>query len=347
MFAPTRNDINNILFIIHEGAQCSGQPWLATTILFNIFYCELYDYIFKTIFLCYNNLIKLIYMIIVTHNEKFHADEVFACAVLLLVFPKAEIMRSRNEDDFKKADIRVDVGEKNNPETLDFDHHQKGGAGFRDNGCPYASFGLVWKEFGSKICGSKEAFEKVDRKLVQTIDALDFGYDFFTYSNIYPYTISDMISAFNTSWEEENDSSDAFFELLKIAKKIIEREVIKANGILNAKDFIEKAIKYSPSIQYLILEKNCPWKDVIKYDEDFLYVIFPSSSQKWMAQAVPERSKSFQNKKDFPEAWAGLRSEELQKVTGVDDALFCHPNKFICAAGSKEGIIKMVELALE
>ncbi|NCC71203.1 MYG1 family protein, partial [bacterium] len=141
-------------------------------------------------------------MLIVTHNEKFHADEIFACASLLLIFPDSEIIRSRDENDFRKADIRVDVGEKNNPETLDFDHHQRGGAGYRENGFPYASFGLVWKEFGKKICKNEEISKKIDRKLVQTIDALDFGYDFFTYSDIYPYTISDMISAFNPSWEE-------------------------------------------------------------------------------------------------------------------------------------------------
>lgn len=286
-------------------------------------------------------------MLIVTHNEKFHADEIFACAVLLLIFKDAEIIRSRNEEDFKRADIRVDVGEKNNPETLDFDHHQRGGAGNRENGCPYASFGLVWKEFGSKICENEEVAEKIDRKLVQTVDALDFGYDFFTYSDIYPYTISDMISSFNSSWEEEDNSSEAFFDLLEIAKKIIEREIIKAQSILNAKDFVKKAIKFSPSLQYLILDKNCPWKDVIKYDEDFLYVIFPGLENKWMVQAVPDRYKSFKNKKDFPEAWAGLRSCELQKVSGVKDALFCHPNRFICGARSKEGAINLVELALK
>jgi len=286
-------------------------------------------------------------VLIVTHNEKFHADEIFACAVLLLVYKDSEIIRSRDEANFKKADIRVDVGEKNNPETLDFDHHQRGGAGFRENGFPYASFGLVWKEFGPKICENKEVVEKVDRKLVQTIDALDFGYDFFDYSKIYPYTISDVIAAFNPSWKEEDNSDKIFFELLEFAKKIIEREIIKAQAILDAKDFVKNAIKYSPSFKYLILDKNCPWKDVIKYDEDFLYVIFPSSDNKWMAQAVPDKYKSFQNKKDFPESWAGLRSEDLQKVTGVEDALFCHPNKFICAAESKEGVIKMVELALK
>ncbi len=286
-------------------------------------------------------------MLIVTHNEKFHADEIFACAALLLVFKDPEIIRSRDEDDFKRADIRVDVGEKNNPETLDFDHHQRGGAGIRNNGCPYASFGLVWREFGKKICGNEEVFEKIDKKLVQTIDALDFGYDFFTYSDIYPYTISDMIASFNPSWEEEDNSSIVFFELLEVAKKIIEREIIKAQAVINSKDFVKNAIKYSPSLEYLILDKNCPWKDVIKYDEDFLYVIFPSSDNKWMAQAVPDSYKSFQNKKDFPESWAGLRSEDLQKITGIEDALFCHPNRFICAAESKEGVIKMVELALK
>ena len=38
--------------------------------------------------------------------------------------------------------------------------------------------------------------------------------------------------------------------------------------------------------------------------------------------------------------------ETLQKVTGVEDAVFCHKGLFLAVAKSKEGAIKLAELAL-
>ena len=40
------------------------------------------------------------------------------------------------------ADIVIDVGGQYDPDAGRFDHHQRGGAGERENGIPYSSFGL-------------------------------------------------------------------------------------------------------------------------------------------------------------------------------------------------------------
>jgi uncharacterized UPF0160 family protein len=45
-----------------------------------------------------------------THDGRFHADEIFALAVLKLIFPDLEIVRSRKENLYKNVDIIVDVG---------------------------------------------------------------------------------------------------------------------------------------------------------------------------------------------------------------------------------------------
>jgi uncharacterized UPF0160 family protein len=39
-------------------------------------------------------------------------------------------------------------------------------------------------------------------------------------------------------------------------------------------------------------------------------------------------------------------NEELAQVTGVADAVFCHNKLFMAVAKSKEGAIKLAELAL-
>jgi uncharacterized UPF0160 family protein len=39
--------------------------------------------------------------------------------------------------------------------------------------------------------------------------------------------------------------------------------------------------------------------------------------------------------------------KDLQKVTGISDATFCHRSLFYAVAKSKKGAIKLVELAIK
>ena len=85
-------------------------------------------------------------MLIVTHSGKFHADDAWAVAVLLLLYPDAELVRTRDPAIIARADVAIDVGGEWNPAAGRFDHHQKGFDGARMSGVPYASAGLVWRE---------------------------------------------------------------------------------------------------------------------------------------------------------------------------------------------------------
>src|SRR5210317_735779 len=114
-----------------------------------------------------------------THDGRFHADEIFALAVLNLFYPDLEIIRSRDENVNKNSDIIVDVGHVYDPDNLIFDHHQRSFSLKRDSGIPYASFGLVWKNYGELLCGSSEATDYIDSLIVQAIDADDNGIDIY------------------------------------------------------------------------------------------------------------------------------------------------------------------------
>jgi len=134
-------------------------------------------------------------MIIATHNGPFHADDVFGVAILQLIHPNATIVRTRDPDELAKADIRLDVGKKYDPETGDFDHHQQEGAGARKNGIPYASSGLIWKHYGMQLVESQEAFDHIDEKIIQPMDASDIGVDTYEVKSVGPYTVSAIIRA--------------------------------------------------------------------------------------------------------------------------------------------------------
>src|SRR3954471_4858696 len=149
-------------------------------------------------------------MRVATHDGSFHADDVFAVAALRMVHPGLEVVRSRDPGVIGDVDLRVDVGLRDDPRTGDFDHHQRGGAGERANGIPYASFGLVWRRYGAELCGGDElTAAQVDAHLVQGVDAIDTG---FTLSRpviegVRIADASDLVDLFNPAWDE--DASDA------------------------------------------------------------------------------------------------------------------------------------------
>ena len=89
-------------------------------------------------------------MKVATHDGKFHADDVFATALLKHLYPDVEIIRSRDPKILATADLRYDVGGKYYANTYDFDHHQAGFNTARPNGILYSSFGLLWHHLGSK-----------------------------------------------------------------------------------------------------------------------------------------------------------------------------------------------------
>jgi uncharacterized UPF0160 family protein len=92
-----------------------------------------------------------------------------------------------------------------------------------------------------------------------------------------------------------------------------------------------------------------PWSSVVRNEMPKVrFVIsYHIAEKRYMINTVPATTDTFEARKDLPEAWAGLRDEQLAAVTGVPDAIFCHNNLFIAAAGSFEGILKMARIALD
>ena len=74
-------------------------------------------------------------------------------AALTLLDEPVEIVRTRDREVMAACDLRVDVGFAYDPASGDFDHHQREFSEVRPNGIGYASFGLIWREFGARVCG--------------------------------------------------------------------------------------------------------------------------------------------------------------------------------------------------
>ncbi len=284
----------------------------------------------------------------VTHDDRFHADDVFASAVLQLVYgDDLEIVRSRKDDVIESADIAYDVGGIYDSKKSRFDHHQTDGAGERENGIPYAAFGLIWKEFGEKICGSKEVALSIEENLVQPVDAGDNGFSFYTYDidDVKEYVLDRMCYSFGPTWKEDDDFDTRFFEVVSIAKMILSREIIIAQHKIEALPILEAS--YDPENgKVLVLDEYVPFGDFVKDKEGILYVISPSKTKDlWRINAI--KKEGFINRKNFPKEWSGLRDEDLEKITRVKGSKFCHRKLFLAVADTKEGAIELAELSLK
>lgn len=290
---------------------------------------------------------------VVAHNGGFHSDDIFAVASLSLAFQKEyrlKVIRTRDERIIRGADFVVDVGGVYSPARNRFDHHQKGGAGERKNSISYASFGLVWKKYSVKICGSKEIGDNIDRRIVQPVDAIDNGEEISkpVFKDIFPYTIDDFLVSFNPTWKEDGKDIDKIFlRVVDIATSILGREISRARQVLEAGKFVEKFYKKADDKRLIVFSKYFPFGKFLEKYKQPLFVVYPTDSNKnWAVRAVKSSKNSFKNRKDFPKSWAGKRDAELQKVTGVPDAIFCHNKRFLAVAGSKVGAIALAKLAL-
>jgi uncharacterized UPF0160 family protein len=283
---------------------------------------------------------------IATHNGNFHADDVFSVAALKHIFPSFKLIRTRDVELINKADIVIDVGGEHAPEAGRFDHHQRGGAGARANGIPYSSFGLIWQKYGLALCQNNQAVaDRVDAGLVSTIDAIDCGHVEGVSKGI---SLSQTISMFNPTWQEESNFDACFDEAVEFASRMLIRFIASANGSIDAKDIVAKAIKNADDPRVIVLEKYTPWKKTVHIlSDDALYMVYPSHSGQWIVQTVPVEPGSFEDRKSLPKAWAGLSDKEFQDETGIDDAVFCHNGLFIAGTKSFQSTMKLAAMALQ
>lgn len=288
---------------------------------------------------------------IVTHNGKFHVDDLVAVAVLQMLHDPehTEVMRSRDPEIWNSGDFVLDVGGIYDPAINRFDHHQHGGAGARVNGIPYSALGLVWKQYGAKLCGSASVAEKLDREMVTPIDMADNGIDVYapTHEGVHPYLIHRFLTVMRPTWKEAEVYDERFLELLPLARRLIEREIITARDNEEGEEYVRKAYIAAPDKRLIILDGHYPWHDVLARTPDAIYLVKERSlGGGWEVECVRNDVHTFLNRKSLPEEWRGRSGKELEAITGVPDVVFCHNNGFIAVTRSKEGALKLAELAL-
>ena len=245
-----------------------------------------------------------------THAGKFHADDVFSFALLRMINEELLVRRGNKvPEDF--CGIVFDIGEGA------YDHHQKDSK-VRENGVPYAAFGLIWQEVGDCIFGDEKQAEKFDYRFIQPLDLNDNTGE--------PNDIARLVADFNPVWDRDEDLEEAFLAAADFAAAVLNRKFAYIRGNMRAdatmKTYLEKA-----EDGILVMDSYVPWKKAVE-NTDISFVIFPSNRGGYCAMGVKDDIAK-ETKCEFPKEWYGKRDEELSTLSGIPTLKFCHKTGFM------------------
>lgn len=308
---------------------------------------------------------------VATHNGMYHADDVVALALLAanVSAESIELIRTRDQANIDAAHVAIDVGGVYCPERGRFDHHFVGSP-TRVDGTQLASAGLIELQLAGKL-------GKHTKEFVRRVDASDTGvktpgwrfsmsvsktnplpgsspqeYDlrFLEIVSIVRHYVIPILE----DWVNEEDAVENVIEVAtasfenhpQVTKWLQESELAKQESEAR----ISAAFARAAALGSYLVELTQP--EVALHDmlggapAGMYYVTFPTVESTHMVQQIPVAKGSFEGRLPLPAPWAGKRGEELQEITGVADAVFCHPGRFIAGAASKDGAIRLAQLAM-
>jgi uncharacterized UPF0160 family protein len=191
------------------------------------------------------------------------------------------------------------------------------------------------------------------------------------------FSIASVVSRFNyggksaTSDETKTPEAKQAEEDMRFLKasqfvgeQFLYELVDRAQSWLPARHAVKQAydnrLKHDPQGRILVLPEGMPWADHLYNLEketqqpqgvapQVLYVLFPEDKPegKWRIRAVSKENGGFENRKDLPDAWKGVRDEQLDQVSGIPGCVFVHAAGFIGGNKTFDGALAMAQKALE
>ena len=261
-------------------------------------------------------------MKIVTHSGIFHADEVFAIALLKMTLlglgEELSIIRTRDKDIIFKAQDEsrtfvIDVGGLYQENKLNFDHHQ-------DETMPASNY-LILDYLYYRSLLNTNTYEELSNIMIWISD-WDINYDdihskyardFFHFRNI-----SNIISGFNRMSLGEAKQDEQFLKAIDFAEIFLANEYYIAEQKILGESIYKNGIRKD---SYIIFDEYCPiWKE----KNEFIYAIMPNPS----GYAVFSKNSS-----KYP----------LPDVSDDDNVIFAHKGKFIVIFATLDEAIKYAD----
>ena len=277
---------------------------------------------------------------VATHSGSFHADDVLAFALIrVFLDPAATLVRTRDLDRIREADVAIDVGGEFDPERRRFDHHQASYDGLRSS----AGMVLDWLEATRGV--SADIADALRAELVEHVDAVDNGRISPTFG---VPCFSTLVGTYNNTAGSSEEFRTQFLAAAEMAEGVVRGICAGIEQIAAALEAVHRGMDEAVEAGLAVIELDdyYVWKPAyfekggVEHPTDF--VLFPAEGD-WRVVAIPPEPGSFDKKRPFPAEWAGLVDAELEEVVGVNGARFCHKNRFIAVFGTRDAAITALE----
>jgi len=278
-----------------------------------------------------------------THDGSFHADEVTACALLVLydlIDPK-QILRTRDPKLLDQCEYVCDVGGQYNPSNKRFDHHQSDYQG------ALSSAGMILLYLKEQKVIEPKLYEYFNHSLIIGIDAVDNGKDKPKFGHCsFSGVIANFVSVEYDCPKQKMEQ--AFFDALSFVLGHLRRLRERFTYIQSCTEDVKKAMKEGKEVLYF--EKAMPWMESFfalgGEKHPAVFVIMPSGAH-WKLRGIPPTYEDRMNVRlHHPESWAGLINDELKHATNIPGAIFCHKGRFISIWETKEDAFQALKLIL-
>jgi uncharacterized UPF0160 family protein len=278
------------------------------------------------------------------HDGIFHADEVTACALLILfdLVDAKLIVRTRDPSVIDECEFVCDVGGIYNPEEKRFDHHQASYDG------PLSSAGMIIHYlYNQKIIPSDE-FEFLYNNFIKGVDEHDNGKS----PQVKGHALfSHIVANFNPVVYDAGPEklNEAFHQALSFVRGHIERLLGRYRYNKECRKIVAKAMQEGTDVLYF--DRAVPWLESFfaldGKEHPAKFVVMPAGEH-WKLRGIPpDDEHKMEVRVPLPKDWAGLLGDELKEVSGIEGAIFCHKGRFTSVWENKESAIKALEKVME
>ena len=268
-----------------------------------------------------------------THDGTFHADEVTACALLLLtnLIDIDKIIRTRDMSLLERCEYVCDVGGLYDPSQKRFDHHQSEYSG------PLSSAGMILEYLRSTKRIAQSEAEFLNNSIIRGVDAHDHGKD----TQLPGVCLfSHVVSNFNPIHYDASieELYNAFMQAVSFVHMQLSQSLERFRYNQSSRSEVQRVMGLNKDC--LIFDHQVPWMDAFfelgGERHPAAFIIMPASDG-WKLRGIPPTSNDrMQVRVHLPAAWAGLMDKELEKASGIPGAIFCHKGRFISMWKTKE-----------
>ena len=245
---------------------------------------------------------------IATHNGKFHADELLAIAMIKYAVQQAlgwneknaikfEIIRTRNPEKIKLADIAVDVGDG------EFDHHST--TNRYPNGVQMSSCGKVLAE----VEGDPQVVNLLNSWTLYAVQSIDNGEKSLKYTNNFFNWVGLMNETYSEMKASDYENDKPFYLALEMVEILYKRMHKAAREHILAQGYLQHCQRHFRQQVLELPSSSVPWKYFVAFQVPTIKAILcpDATNGTWTVRWVPKSMGSPDTKLLWPVEW---RSEK-------------------------------------